>query len=138
MNRHAKLLLSCIALVFTHAGLLADENKPIQELNLDEHTVYTIPVSLSRVTTIGFPGPISAIDAALVTIDGKTSGLFQLAHQPGSYFFSVRGVVKDATTNVNVRWNNKTYVLELHESKTPLLSLIFKYQADTGKSLRGV
>lgn len=133
MNRHAKFLLSCIALVFTHAGLLADENKPIQELNLDEHTVYTIPVSLSRVTTISFPGPISAIDAALVTIDGKTSGLFQLAHQPGSYFFSVRGLVKDATTNVNVRWNNKTYVLELHESKTPLLSLIFKYQADTGK-----
>jgi len=127
MNRHAKLFFSCIALVFTHAGLLAGENKPIQELNLDEHTVYTIPVSSSRVTTVSFPGPISAIDAALVTVDGKTAGLFQLAHQPGSYYFSVRSLVKDATTNVNVRWNNKTYVLELQDSKTPLLSLIFKY-----------
>jgi hypothetical protein len=134
MNLHAKLLLSCIGFVCAHACLLAGENKPVQELNLDEHSVYTIPVSLSRVTTISFPGPISAIDAALVTIDGKTAGLFQLAHKPGSYFFSVRSLVKDATTNVNVRWNNKTYVLELHESKTPLLSVIFKYQADSRES----
>ena len=43
MNRHAKFLLNCIAIVFAHASLLAGENKPIQELNLDEHTVYTVP-----------------------------------------------------------------------------------------------
>lgn len=70
-----------------------------------------------------------------MTADGKTAGLFQLAHKPGSYFFSVRSLVKDATTNVNVRWNNKTYVLELQESKDPLLSLIFKYPADGKSSL---
>ena len=112
----------------------AGESKAIQEVDLDEHTVYIVPVSFSRVTTISFPGPISAIDAALVTLDGKTEGLFQLAHKPGSYFFSVRSLVKDATTNVNVRWNNKTYVLELQDSKTPLLSLIFKYPSDSSKA----
>jgi hypothetical protein len=86
------------------------------------------------VTTISFPGPISAIDGAMVTVDGKTPGLFQIAHKPGSYFFSVRCLAKDATTNVNVRWNNKTYVLELQESGTPLLSLIFKHPSDASKN----
>ena len=42
--------------------------------------------------------------------------------------------MKGATTNVNVRWNNKTYVLELQDSATPQLSVTFKYPADTGKS----
>ena len=121
-------------LAFAHASAMAGEPKQIQESELDEHSIYTVPVSFSRVTTVSFPGPISAIDAALVTTDGKTAGLFQLAHKPGSYFFSVRSLVKGATTNVNVRWNNKTYVLELQDSTTPQLSLIFKYPVETGKS----
>lgn len=97
---------------------------------LDEHRVYTVPVSVARVTTVSFPTPIAAIDAALVTTDGKTAGLFQLAHQPGTAFFSVRSLIKDATTNVNVRWNNKTYVLELKDSAAPVLSLIFQPPPD--------
>ncbi len=135
MNRHGKLpLLSIAVLVLAHVGMLAGEPKQIQERELDEHSVCAVPVSSTRVTTVSFPGPISAIDAALVTTDGKTAGLFQLAHKPGSYFFSVRSLVKGATTNVNVRWNNKTYVLELQDSSAPQLSVIFKYPAESGKS----
>jgi len=136
MNRHLKSLLTCLVVVaFTLTHSSGRESKQIQELELDEHTVYTIPVSFSRVTTISFPGPISAIDGALITLDGKTSGLFQLAHKQGSYFFSVRSLVKEAATNINVRWNNKTYVLELQDSQAPLLSIIFKYAADGKSSL---
>lgn len=135
MNRHGKSpFLSLAVLVLAHAGLLAGEPKQIQERDLDEHSVCAVPVSAARVTTVSFPGPISAIDAALVTTDGKTPGLFQLAHKPGSYFLSVRSLVKGAVTNVNVRWNNKTYVLELQDSATPQLSVIFKYPVETGKS----
>jgi hypothetical protein len=106
MNRHGKSpFLSLVVLVLAHAGSLAGEPKQIQERELEEHTVCSVPVSFTRVTTVSFPGPISAIDAALVTTDGKTAGLFQLAHKPGSYFFSVRSLVEGATTNVNVRWN---------------------------------
>jgi hypothetical protein len=133
MNRHGKSpVLSLAVLILAHAASLAGEPKQIQEHELDEHSVCAVPVSFTRVTTVSFPGPISAIDAALVTTDGKTAGLFQLAHKPGSYFFSVRSLVKGATTNVNVRWNNKTYVLELQDSTTPQLSVIFKYPAETG------
>ncbi|HVX91055.1 MAG TPA: hypothetical protein VHC20_05530 [Candidatus Paceibacterota bacterium] len=103
----------------------AEEFKPIKEFSLDEHMVFTIPVSGDRVTTISFPGPIAAIDAAQVTVDGKTPANFQIAHTKASHFFSVRALGKKAVTNVNVRWNDKTYVLELVESDEPLYSVIF-------------
>jgi hypothetical protein len=108
----------------------AENSKAIKEFALDERTVYSIPVSVNRVSTISFPGPISAIDAAQVTVDGKNPAQFQIAHTKGSYFFSVRALAKKSVTNVNVRWNNKTYVLELAESDEPLYSVIFQVPAD--------
>jgi hypothetical protein len=109
----------------------AKDASPIAGYHLDEHAVYAIPVSLTRVTTISFPGPISAIDAANVTSDPKVPGLFQIAHTKGSYFLSVRALVEKAATNMNIRWNKKTYVIELIESSSPLYSVIFEDDTDT-------
>jgi hypothetical protein len=106
------------------------KDKSIKEFVLDERTVYTIPVSQNRVTTISFPGSISAIDAAQVTADPKKAAPFQIAHAKGSTFFSVRSLSKKTKTNVNVRWNRKTYVLELEDSDEPLLSVIFVQETE--------
>ena len=129
MNRRTRHWRLAVTMWIVASGIASaiDANKQVKDLELDEHAVYTIPVSGSRVTTISFPGPIAAIDAALVTTDAKHAGAFHLAHTKGSYFFSVRSLVKEAVTNVNVRWSNKTYVLELQESKAPLLSVIFHH-----------
>jgi hypothetical protein len=51
-----------------------------------------VPVATNRVTTISFPSAITAIDGAGITVDGKTPGLFQLAHTKGSAFLSVRAL----------------------------------------------
>jgi hypothetical protein len=102
---------------------------------LDDHTVYAVPVSGSRVTTISFPSAISAIDAALVTTDTKTAGLFQIAHTKGTSYLSARALAKGAATNLNVRWNGRTYVLELKESGAPWLSVVFQL-ADESKATR--
>lgn len=129
-----KPLSNIIALAISFPALAtakdAEAPKAIHEIPLDEHRVHAVPVSIGRVTTVSFPGTIEAIDAALVATDDKTRGLFQLAHQPGSSFFSVRSLDKDATTNVNVRFNNRTYVLELKDSPAPVLSLIFRQPPD--------
>jgi hypothetical protein len=110
------------------------KDKAIQDFILDEQTVYSIPVSGFRVTTISFPGPISAIDAAQVTIDPQKPAAFLIAHTKGSSFFSVRAEARKAVTNVNVRWNNKTYVLELVESDEPLLSVTFEIPPDNSQA----
>jgi hypothetical protein len=112
------------------------KDKSIQEFILDEQTVYSIPVSGFRVTTISFPGPISAMDAAQVTIDPQKPAAFLIAHTKGSSFFSVRAEARKAVTNVNIRWNNKTYVLELVESDEPLLSVTFEVPPDNSASVQ--
>jgi hypothetical protein len=92
-TRHWRLAVT-MWIVASSIASAVDANKQVKDLELDEHAVYAIPVSGSRVTTISFPGPIAAIDAALVTTDAKHAGAFQFAHTKGSYFFSVRSLVK--------------------------------------------
>ena len=87
---------------------------------LDDRIAVSVPVATNRVTTISFPSPITAIDGAGITVDGKTPGLFQLAHTKGSAFLSVRALFPKASANLNIRWNDHTYVFELTESDQPV------------------
>lgn len=107
-------------------GLSDTSAQQVRDLVLDDHTVYVVPVSGTRVTTVSFPSPIAAIDGALTTADGKTPSHFQVAHTKETSYFSARALVKGATTNLNVRWNNRTYVFELRESEEPCYSLILR------------
>ncbi len=127
MNPLAKLL--ALAPMLLNLPLRGGEPR-IQESVLDEHVVHVIPVSVIRVTTISFPLPIAAIDAALATVDGKTPGLFQIAHSKGTAYLSARALVNGAVTNLNIRCNERTYVLELHESDQPCYSISFKARPD--------
>jgi hypothetical protein len=124
-----KSLISILLLATTVA--LAALPEAIQRVTLDERVVVTVPVSTNRVTTISFPGPIAAIDAVGVTADGKTPGHFQLAHTKGSSFVSVRALARKAATNLNIRWNKRTYVFELIESDAPVLALNLEDRAAT-------
>ena len=93
MNR----LIKFVVATFPIAGVLAGTSEPrVQDFPLNDHTVYSIPVSAARVTTVSFPSPIAAIDGALLTVDGKTPGLFQIAHTKGTAYFSLRALAKDA------------------------------------------
>jgi hypothetical protein len=109
----------------------------VQDFTLDDHIVYAVPVSGARVTTISFPSPITAIDGALVTMDGKTPGLFQIAHTKGTAYLSLRALAKDAATNLNVRWNNRTYAFELHESTEPWYSVVLQSKPEKTNRIVG-
>jgi hypothetical protein len=121
MKSTAKILSFTIT-VFTATVALAD-SPAIQQVMLDDRTAVSVPVATNRVTTICFPSAITAIDGAGITVDGKTPGLFQLAYTKGSAFFSVRALFPKASANLNIRWNDHTYVFELNESDQPVLSL---------------
>lgn len=121
-----KSLNNVCALFLSVFSIAAADDGAIQNAPLDDRTIYSVPVGTNRVTTISFPGSISAIDGAGVTMDAKVSGQFQLAHSRGTSFLSVRALVSKATANLNIRWNKRTYVFELVESSTPVLSLILE------------
>ena len=119
MKSIANLLLFTVL-----AARVAEAESPaIQRVLLDDHVVVSVPVATNRVSTLNFPGPIEAIDGAGFTVDGKTPGQFQLAHAKGSAFLSVRAITPRAAGNLNIRWNNHTYVFELTQSDAPVLSL---------------
>lgn len=128
--------LTLLSLVFVGATGHATQQR-VQDFLLDDHTVYAVPVSGARVTTISFPSPIAAIDGALVTLDGKTPGLFQIAHTKGTAYLSVRALAKEATTNLNVRWNNRTYAFELHESAEPWYSVVLQSKPEKTNRILG-
>ena len=121
MKSTARFLLFTIT-AFTAVIALAD-SPAIQQVMLDDRTAVNVPVATNRVTTICFPGAITAIDGAGITVDGKTPGLFQLSHTKGSAFLSVRALFPKASANLNIRWNDHTYVFELAESGQPVLAL---------------
>lgn len=128
-----KSFLSFVLLTVTIA--LARSSESIQRLTLDDRVVVTVPVATNRVTTISLPGPIAALDAVGVTADGKTPGQFQIAHTKGSSFLSVRALMRKAATNLNLRWNKRTYVFELVESDTPVLALHLEERASTASTV---
>src|ERR1700722_16798000 len=128
MKSIAKLLLSTVSVSLTVSVLtanvaLAQSAREIVKDFLDENVLIVVPVATNRVTTISFPSAITAIDGAGVTVDGKTPGLFQLAHTKGSAFLSVRALFPKVSANLNIRWNDHTYVFDLAESDQPVLSL---------------
>jgi hypothetical protein len=115
-----------VLLTITTFGVSVAEAQPaksIQQVWLDDRVMVSVPVATNRITTISFPGSIEAIDGVGITVDGKTPGLFQLAHTKGSAFLSVRALFPNASANLNIRWNNQTYVFDLAESDQPVLSL---------------
>jgi hypothetical protein len=116
-----KSIVSLLLLTATVA--LAQSSKDILKDFLDENVSIVVPVATNRVTTISFPSAITAIDGVGITVDGKTPGQFQLAHTKGSAFLSVRALLPKAAANLNIRWNDRTYVFELLESDKPVLSL---------------
>jgi hypothetical protein len=95
----------------------------VERVRLDDRLVITVPVATNRVTTLCFPSAIAAIDAAGVSTDPNLPALFQMAHSKGTSFVSVRAMIAKAASNLNIRWNNRTYVFELVESLFPVLAL---------------
>jgi hypothetical protein len=116
-------ILTFTAALLAAAVAPAQPSKEILKDFLDSNVSILVPVASNRVTTISFPSAITAIDGAGVTVDGKTPGLFQLAHTKSSAFLSVRALFPKASANLNVRWNDQTYVFDLIESSQPVLSL---------------
>lgn len=130
--RRALAVLGSFALAVSALAQFAD--RPIQRLPLDPMAVTRIPVARDRLTTIRFPSPVSDLQSALVATEPQPEALFLVAFQPGSAFFAVRALRPATNTTLNVVWQDQTCVLELVESASPWLSVIFDPPVDPSTS----
>jgi len=105
---------------------VAQPNNAIQRLALDPMTVVRIPVAMDRLTTVRLPSPPTDVESARVGSEPHPEALFLLSTQPGSPTFSLRALVPNTNTTINVSWKGQTYVFDLFESHQPWLSVIFE------------
>ena len=93
----------------------------IREATLDPKQAVDLPVS-REVTTVMFPGPITAVAGADMLIEsGKqsveveegTSLRFHVSHAPGSNFILLRSLQPDAAARLTAIYDGSAYVLNL-------------------------
>ncbi|PTX91874.1 hypothetical protein DB346_23210 [Verrucomicrobia bacterium LW23] len=119
------IIIMMIPLELIHGQTTSPASKEIRQYPLDDRTVYQLGIGVNAVTTLTFPGPIMALEAANVTADPKVPAQMLMAYKPGRPFFSVRALAQNAVGQVNVVWNDKTYVLKFAAGNDALSSVRF-------------
>jgi len=97
----------------------------IQDLTLDPHRAIELPVS-SEITTLTWPGAISAVAGADVLIEDGTAkelepdekARFHVVHSDGGNFILVRSLKRDTAATLSVIFENAAYVVLLKSVET--------------------
>lgn len=129
-----KLFSSLSLVFFTAVAVMANEPTPEEvrlqnqyiEYRLMQGEIYRIYVKMNDgVTTIQFPSRISEIAGKNISVDGKGTD-FQIAAQPGSYYFNVSALKPGVSTTLTVTYNRQLYILYLIQSdKEAYASVVF-------------
>ena len=129
-----KLLSSLALAFFAVIAVMANEPTPEEvrlqnqyiEYRLMQGEIYRICVKMNDgVTTIQFPSGISEIAGKNISVDGKGTD-FQIAAQPGSYYFNVSALKPGVSTTLTVTYNRRLYILYLIQSdKEAYASVVF-------------
>lgn len=129
-----KLLSSLVLTFFAVIAVMANEPTPEEvrlqnqyiEYRLMQGEIYRICVKMNDgVTTIQFPSRISEIAGKNISLDGKGTD-FQIAAQPGTYYFNVSALKPGVSTTLTVTYNRQLYILYLIQSdKEAYASVVF-------------
>ncbi len=121
-----------VALLLAAASAL--QAQPIRELVLDPRRAVDLPVS-REVTTLVFPGPLTAVAGADLLIDDGKGPVefeenpalrFHVTHAPGGSFVLVQSLRPDAVGRLTLMFEGAAYVVELHSVETDsVASVIF-------------
>lgn len=111
----------------------------ISDFPLDAHKAVELPVS-REVTTVTFPGIITAVAGADMLIDDGRAATeveegtplrFHVTHAKGTNFLLVRSAQPDATGTLTVIFEGSAFVLQLRSvAANPIASVIFKRTAE--------
>ncbi len=120
-------------LVFATAAALVAQ--PIRDLSLDPTRAVDLPIS-REITTVMFPGAITAVVGADMVIDGGKGAVeieegtpvrFHVTHAPGSNFILIRSLQPETVGRLTAIYDGSAYVLQLHSVEgDSVASVIFK------------
>jgi hypothetical protein len=123
-------------LLLCTGALLAAQS--IRELPLDPTQAVDLPVS-REITTVMFPGPLTAVAGADMLIDNGKAAVeveddaavrFHVTHAPGANFILLRSLLPDATGRLTAIYEGSAYVINLRSvAGESVASAIFKRAA---------
>jgi hypothetical protein len=126
-------MLKTLLLFIGLASALAAQT--IREAKLDPRLAVDLPVS-REVTTVMFPGPITAVAGADMLIEGGKAAVeveegtplrFHVSHAPGSNFILVRSLQPEAAARLTAIYEGSAYVLNLRTvAADSVASVIFQ------------
>lgn len=126
-------MLKALPLFLGLASALAAQT--IREAKLDPKQAVDLPVS-REVTTVMFPGPITAVAGADMLIEGGKQSVeveegtplrFHVSHAPGSNFLLVRSLQPEAAARLTAIYDGAAYVLNLRTvAADSVASVIFQ------------
>ncbi len=126
-------MLKTLPLFIGLASALAAQT--IREAKLDPRQAVDLPVS-REVTTVMFPGPITAVAGADMLIEGGKQSVeveegtplrFHVSHAPGSNFLLVRSLQPEAAARLTAIYGGAAYVLNLRTvAADSVASVIFQ------------
>lgn len=126
-----------LGLFLAFASVLSAQT--IREVALDPRQAFELPIS-REITTVMFPGPISAVAGAEMLIESGKGSVeveegsllrFHVSHAPGSNFILVRSLQPDATARLTAIYQGSAYVLQLRSVATDsVASVIFQPKAE--------
>lgn len=92
----------------------AESGPVIETRALDPDGVIPVPTAPGITTTLEFPGPIEGINGFGLTAQPEAaegqSATFAVAHSPGTRFLSISPLRTDSSTNINIIYQDRTYV----------------------------
>lgn len=129
------LALLCGGVWAAHAAdvspAVAEANR-FQEFRLAQGEIYELYVkSGDGVTTVTFPSAISKIAGVNVSADGNSD--FLIAAKPGSYYFNLVALKKEAKGTLTVIHNRQTYILYLRQDDKKAFAAV-NFAAGSGGS----
>lgn len=86
---------------------------------LDDRMVYAVRIGTDAPTTVMFPGPLTAIDAAGISGKVDDQPPVMLSHQDGSRYFSVRALRSGAVAAANVVFHDRVYAFAFRADGEP-------------------
>lgn len=126
-------MLRFAGLFFAVASALVAQT--IRDLALDPTQAVDLSVS-QEITTVMFPGAITAVAGANMLIDSGKQAVeveegtpirFHVTHAPGSNFILVRSLQPDATARLTAIYEGSAYVIQLRSVENDsVASVIFK------------
>jgi hypothetical protein len=108
------------------AALRGEPTSPIKTYLLDERTVYAIAIGTDEPTTCLFPGALTALESANLSLKAEDRPPVLMSYQPGAPFFSIRALRTDAHAAVNVVYHGKVFVLNFAAAPTADRAIAFQ------------